>query len=79
MNNSYLDSFSESFIDDHLERIEKRCFFLMCGKIFNEPTISIELSVNAFDDPALKQKVVLTLKVNQIIIEYCSEIFKNMT
>ncbi len=51
----------------------------MCGKNFSEPAISIDLQANVFDDPGLKQKVSFMLNINQILIEYCSEIFKNMT
>jgi hypothetical protein len=35
--------------------------------------------VNVFDDPAIKKKIVLAVNLDQIIVEYCSEIFKSMT
>ena len=54
MNNMYLNKNSEMFIDDTLEKIEKRCFFLLCGKSNLDSAISIDFSVNIFDDPAIK-------------------------
>ena len=54
MNNMYLNQNSEMFIDDTLEKIEKRCFFLLCGKSNLDSAISIDFSVNIFDDPAIK-------------------------
>mmetsp|Transcript_26822 Transcript_26822/g.25871 ORF Transcript_26822/g.25871 Transcript_26822/m.25871 type:complete len:172 (-) Transcript_26822:810-1325(-) len=79
MNNDELNEHSEIFADDNLERIEQRCFFLMKGWTSNDPTIAIEVSLNAFAGPSVKQKVTLKLDINKILIEYCSEIFKNMT
>jgi hypothetical protein len=54
MNNQYLNKNSEVFVDDTLERIEKRCFFFFGGKTLLDSAISIDLSVNVFDDPAIK-------------------------
>jgi len=39
MNNETLNLRSEIFVDDHLDRVEKRCFFLMCGKELGDSTI----------------------------------------
>ena len=33
MKNPRLNRSSEIFVDDSLDRVEKRCFFLMCGAI----------------------------------------------
>lgn len=54
MKNPILNSKSEVFIDDHLDRVDKRVFFLIQGKTEAESGISISLSINAFDDPAIK-------------------------
>ncbi len=64
MNHMYLNQNSEVFIDDALERIEKRCFFLLCGKNALDSAISVDLTVNIFDDPAIKQKIVLVAVIN---------------
>ena len=32
MNHDFLNARSENFVDDTLQPVEKRCFFLMCGK-----------------------------------------------
>jgi hypothetical protein len=42
------------FVDDSLERIEKRCFFYFGGKTTLDSAISLDLTVNVFDDPAIK-------------------------
>lgn len=57
MNNSYLSSRSETFDDDNFERIEKRCFFLICGRNPNDCAISISIGINAFDDPRIKKNL----------------------
>lgn len=51
----------------------------MCGYQKEDPFIQIDISVNAFDDPAIKKKITANITLNQIITEYCSEIFYNMT
>ena len=56
MNNSYLSSRSENFDDDSFERIEKRCFFLICGRNPHECAISISIGMNAFEDMQLMLK-----------------------
>lgn len=51
----------------------------MCGKNFSEAMLNIDISVNIFNDPTIKMKVLFILALNQIIIEYNSEIFQNLT
>jgi hypothetical protein len=54
----------------------------MCGKASNMATsgaITIDAVVNAFDDPGLKKKVTLAVALEQIIVEYNSEILKSFT
>jgi hypothetical protein len=79
MNHILLNDRSEVFVDDTFENIEKRCFFLMCGKISSEPAISIEAGINAFDDPRRKKNLQVNVQVDQIVIEYNNEILKNLT
>lgn len=80
MNNHYLNQRSEIFIDDSLDSVDKRCFFLMCGKQPNiDSAITIDISFNIFDEPGLKKKVTLAVCLDQIIIEYCNEILKSLT
>jgi hypothetical protein len=82
MNHDHLNARSEVFVDDTLQSIEKRCFFLMCGKQTNIGTtgaITVDAVVNAFDDPALKKKITLAVAQDQIIIEYNSELLKSFT
>jgi hypothetical protein len=39
-----LNARSEVFVDDFLERVDKRCFFLFCGKNSDsEPALSIDV------------------------------------
>lgn len=64
MNHALLNGHSEVFVDDKVERVEKRCFFLMSGKNFTEPMISIDLSANIFNDPAIKMKILLIIALN---------------
>lgn len=62
MNNPFLNQRSEVFVDDTLDSVEKRCFFLMCGKQpLIESAISIDVSFNIFDEPGLKKKLVLAI------------------
>lgn len=80
MNNAYLALRSESFVDDSLESVERRCFLLLCGKTPNiDSAITIEVSANIFDEPGLKKKINLNLQLDQIIIEYCNDILKSLT
>lgn len=82
MNNDHLNARSEIFIDDSLQSVEKRCFFLMCGKQSNIGTsgaITVDAVINAFDDPAMKKKMTLAVALDNIIIEYNSEILKSFT
>jgi hypothetical protein len=64
MNHQLLNQRSEVFVNDSLERVEKRCFFLMCGMQKEDPTIEISVSVNAFDDPAIKKKIQASITLN---------------
>lgn len=62
MNNSYLALRSENFLDDSMESVEKRCFLLLCGKTPNiDSALTIDISVNIFDEPGLKKKINLNL------------------
>lgn len=57
MNNPQLAMRSEGFIDDQLEQVEKRCFFLMCGQTPSiDSAITIDVAFNIFDEPGLKKK-----------------------
>lgn len=78
MNHHLLNQKSEVFVDDTLERVDKRCFFLMCGKTTNDAAVTIDVSINALDDPAIKKKIGLSIIVDNILIEYGNEIFKNL-
>lgn len=51
-------------MDDYLESVEKRCFFLMCGKTPTDSFISIDVAVNVFDAPGVKQKISLSLTLD---------------
>jgi hypothetical protein len=57
MNHGYLHARSEVFVDNSFDTVEKRCFFLLCGKLNNEPAIAIEVGINAFDDPRIKKNL----------------------
>lgn len=59
MNNGLLNLRSENFVDDSLDAVEKRCFFLMCGKSNNniDSAISIDIGFNIFEEPGLKKKI----------------------
>ena len=65
MNNAFLNLRSETFIDDALESIDKRCFVLMCGKSPNiDSAITIDISANIFDEPGLKKKINVNLVID---------------
>jgi hypothetical protein len=57
MNNPHLNTRSDVFTDDTFETVEKRCFFVLCGKQSNDCAISLEFGVNAFDDPRKKKNL----------------------
>jgi len=58
MNHIKLKQRSEMFVDDTLERVDKRCFLLLCGAGGEiDSALSIDIGVNIFDDPAIKRKV----------------------
>jgi hypothetical protein len=51
----------------------------MCGKQAEiDCALSIDLSFNIFDEPAVKKKLVLALQLDQVIFEYCNEILKSL-
>lgn len=79
MNNGYLQSRSEVFQDNQFETVEKRCFFLLCGKLNTDPAIAIELGINAFDDARQKKNLQCNIALDQLIIEYNNEILKALT
>lgn len=80
MNNFYLNNRSENFLDDRFEQVEKRCFFLLCGKQNMDCAISIDVQVNLFDDPRKQKKnLQFTMVLDQFVIEYNNEILKNLT
>ena len=51
----------------------------MCGKQATEGIVTIEFGINAFDDPRTKKNLCANILLDQIIIEYNSEILKNLT
>jgi hypothetical protein len=61
------------------ETVEKRCFFLLCGRNNTEPAISIKLGINAFDDARQKKNLQCNITLEQLIIEYNNEILKALT
>ena len=61
MNHTYLSVRSENFVDDFLESVEKRCFFLMCGRQATDAALTIDLVVNAFDEPDVKKKITMSM------------------
>ena len=79
MNHGYLQSRSEVFQDIQFETVEKRCFFLLCGKLNTDPAIAIELGINAFDDARHKKNLQCNIALDQLIIEYNNEILKALT
>lgn len=79
MNHGYLQSRSEVFQDNQFETVEKRCFFLLCGKLNTDPAIAIELGINAFDDARQKKNLQCNIALDQLIIEYNNEILKALT
>ncbi len=80
MNNISLNQRSETFIDDFLESVDKKCFLLLCGKAPNlDAAITIDVSFNIFDEPGLKKKLQLSTSIDQIFVEYNNEILKSLT
>lgn len=79
MNHGYLQARSEIFVDNQFETVEKRCFFLLSGKLNTDPAIAIELGINAFDDARQKKNLQCNIALDQLIIEYNNEILKALT
>jgi hypothetical protein len=79
MNHAFLNNRSDIFTDDALEQVEKRCFLLLCGKQANDSFLSIDIVINAFDDPRTKKNLQLNMVIDQVIIEYNNEILKSLT
>jgi len=79
MNHGYLNHRSEIFVDDHFEGVEKRCFLLLCGKQVSDSALTIDIGINAFDDPRIRKNLQATIVLDQVIIEYNNEILKNLT
>lgn len=44
-----------------------------------DPAISLDLSVNIFEDSVKKKRIVVAFQLDQFIIEYCNEILKSVT
>jgi len=57
MNHHSLNLKSEVFVDDSLDRVDKRCFFLMCGVTDIDTAVTIDVAINVLDDPGLKKKI----------------------
>ena len=57
MNHGYLNNRSEIFGDDRFDTVEKRCFVLLCGKQMADSGISVDITVNLFDDPRTKKNL----------------------
>ncbi len=79
MNHALLNHRSEVFVDDNIESVEKRCFVLLCGKQSSDPFIQIDVGINAFDEAHIKKNLQLNLLLDQVVIEYNSEILKSLT
>ena len=45
---------SETFQDDKLMRVDRRCFGLLAGPTEETSGIKLVLTINAFDDPSIK-------------------------
>ena len=80
MDNPRLASRSEIFHDDDGVKIVKRCYFLAIGD--DDTTgnaLSLVLSFNAFDEPAVQKKLEIRIKLANVIIEICPEVLKSIT
>jgi len=75
MDNLRLGSRSEHFNDDRGQLVEKRCFFLCCGE--DEETsdfLNLRVTLNLFDEPRNPNRVELTLKLSQTLVEISKEV-----
>lgn len=80
MNNFLLQQRSEQFVDDSLDSVDKRCFFLLSGKQSNlDAFLAVEVSANIFDEPGLKKKINVSVGLDQVVVEYCNDILKSLT
>lgn len=79
MNHAYLNTRSDIFADDKFDSVEKRCFFLMCGKQSSDSALTIDIAVNIFDDPRTKKNLQVSVFLDHVIVEYNNEILKSLT
>ena len=59
-------------------RIDKRCFGLLAGPNEDVAGIKLVLTINAFDDPSIKQQLKVNFTMEEFLLEYCNEIFQNV-
>ena len=52
---------------------------LLCGKQANDSFLTIDIAINAFDDPRVKKNLQVSMVIDQVVIEYNNEILKSLT
>ena len=80
MDNTRLNTHSEYFTHDNGSIVDKRCFFYACGEDDgNSNFFTFSTSINAFDDPKVRQKAEIDITIKNMFVELCSEMLSNIT
>ena len=75
MNNTRLEKFSSEYNSDKKEIIEQKCFFLFAGTdLVAGQAFKFELTLCKPDDPLEPNCVQITIKVDNLTIEQCSDV-----
>ena len=80
MNNPRLDRFSAAYADPTGDLIEQRCFFLFAGTDVDKgAAFSVSTQVLKFDDPNMPVNLNCNIKVDNFMIEECSDAIFSLT
>lgn len=78
MDNERLAKRSETFTDDQGQTVEKRCFFLCCGNDdVSSDFLNVRTTINIFDEPRAPQRLEITVKPGNTIIEISKEVIQS--
>ena len=80
MNNARLNKFSKYFESDIGDEIEQRCFFLFSGSDVEQGNaFFMDVAFQQPDDPNQRKFVKVDIKVDNLIVEQCSDVIVSLT
>ena len=80
MNSRRLEKFSAKYTADTGDVVEQRCFFLFAGSDLNQGSaFSLDMTFQAPDDPLGTKNAFVEIKVDNLIIEQCSDVLISLT